>query len=82
MHDSHPWLKHLQDHFLTDDPEQRDQTALQSFTKYSPHERTDIIRLTDQAIGDVDVNLRQRSQLMQFSTKLKVANSLLRKVGR
>lgn len=82
MSDTHPWLRHLEEHFGIDDPDVRDQGALHSFTKYSPAERTNIIARTDLAVTEVDANLRQRSQLMQFSKKLKTANTLLRKAGR
>jgi hypothetical protein len=82
MHDAHPWLQHLQQHLSTDDPEQRDQRALQFFTRHSPAERNEIIARTDSAVTEVDSSLRQRSQLMQFSKKLKTANTLLRKAGR
>lgn len=82
-HDPHEHLKHLEKMFGTDDPHTRDQYALKTFTGYSWHERESIIAQTDAAIGaDDDASLRQRSQLMDFSRKLKTANALLRRVGR
>jgi hypothetical protein len=46
-------------------------------------ERLSIIEMTDEAIStDDNASMRQRSQLMNFSKKLKTANALLRKIGR
>jgi hypothetical protein len=68
--------------FGTTDSTIRDQVALKVFTTKSWHEREDIIQKTDAAIADDSSSLRQKSSLMNFGSKLRTANTLLRKVGR
>jgi hypothetical protein len=81
--DPHENLRHLEKMFGTSDSTIRDAVALQQFTLKNWYERQDIISRTDQAISaDDSASLRQRAGLMQFSTKLKTANALLRKIGR
>jgi hypothetical protein len=82
MADSHPFLKHLEEHYATENAETRDAHAIRDFVTYTPHERTTIIQQYDGMMSDDDASLRKKAQLMQFRQKLSQTHTALRKAGR
>ena len=82
MTDDHYFFKKLAERFGTDDPKMLDDIAAGVFATYAPFDRNDVINKTEEALGNDDVSLRQRAQLLDFYRKLKTANNRLRRAGR
>ena len=57
-------------------------TAVGVFATYPPFDRNDVLDKTAEALGNNDVSLRERAQLLDFYRKLKFANYRLRRAGR
>ena len=82
MSDDHPFIARLQ-HALGEDAGVGHVVSRQ-FATYSPIERRELIRKTEDLIssGESEANLRQRAQLMQFNRGLREIDTALRKANR
>ena len=81
MTDPHKFLKHLSEHYDTENAEVRDVYAIRDFVTFTPFERTTILQQYDNTLDD-DASLRKKSQLLQFRQKLAQTHTALRRVGR